>query len=130
LKTTHFTEHLSSLIDLILTNDVNFVSYVGVGPPLLDQIHYYCPVIWFVNTPKHVSKSFKHKIFLYDQADIDKCILNAAEDTIPNKFVTNRKQDHTWLINDIRKLIRKNNRIQGMKVVFQWISYISYGFWV
>jgi hypothetical protein len=29
---TNFTEHSSSLIDLILTNDVNFVSYAGVGP--------------------------------------------------------------------------------------------------
>jgi hypothetical protein len=40
---TNFTEHSSSLIDLILTNDVNFVPYAGVGPPLLDQVRYHCP---------------------------------------------------------------------------------------
>lgn len=59
---TNFTEHSSSLIDLILTNDVNFVPYAGVGPPLLDQVRYHCPVIGFLNAPKPVSKSFKRKI--------------------------------------------------------------------
>jgi hypothetical protein len=39
---TNFTEHSSSLIDLILTNDVNFVPYAGVGPPLFDQVRYHC----------------------------------------------------------------------------------------
>jgi hypothetical protein len=67
----NFTEHSSSLIDLILTNDVNFVSYAGVGPPLLDQVRCHCPVIGFLNAPKPVSKSFKRKIWLYNQGDFD-----------------------------------------------------------
>jgi hypothetical protein len=39
---TNFTEHSSSLIDLILTNDVNPVPYAGVDPPLLDKARYHC----------------------------------------------------------------------------------------
>ena len=35
---THFTEHSSSLIDLILTNNVNRLIYTGVGPTLTEQI--------------------------------------------------------------------------------------------
>jgi hypothetical protein len=68
---TNLTEHSSSLIDLILTNDVNFVPYDGVGPPLLDQVRYHCPVIGFLNAPKHASKSFKRIIWLYNQGDFD-----------------------------------------------------------
>jgi hypothetical protein len=37
---TNFTEHSSSLIDLILTNDVNFVPFAGVGPPLVSPSLY------------------------------------------------------------------------------------------
>jgi hypothetical protein len=66
---TNFTEHSSSLIDLILANDVNFVPYGGVGPPLLYQVRYHCLVIGFLNAPKPVSKSFKRKIWLYNQGD-------------------------------------------------------------
>ena len=35
---THFSEHSSSLIDLILTNNVNRLIYTGVGPTLTEQI--------------------------------------------------------------------------------------------
>jgi hypothetical protein len=78
-------------------------------------------VIGFLNAPKPVSKSFKRKIWLYNQGDFDEyrrllsltdwesifsideidkittdisnTILSAAEATIPNKLVTIRKQD-------------------------------------
>jgi hypothetical protein len=46
--------------------------------------------------------------------DISNTILSAAEATIPNKFVTIRKQDPAWLTNEIRKLIRKKNRIHNV----------------
>ena len=110
-----------------------------MGPPLLDQVRYHCSVIGFLNAPKPVSKSFKHKIWLYKQGDFDEykpllsltdwesifstddidkitsdisnTILSAAEATIPKKIVTIRKQDPVWLTNEIRKLTRKKNRI-------------------
>jgi hypothetical protein len=84
-----------------------------VGPPLLDKARYHCPVIGFLNAPKPVIKSFKRKIWLYNQGDFDEyrrllslidwesifftddidkittdisnTILSAAEATIPNK---------------------------------------------
>jgi len=34
---TNFTENSSSLIDLIMTDNVNSLVYTGVGPPLLEQ---------------------------------------------------------------------------------------------
>ena len=136
---THFTEHSSSLIDLILTNDNNFVPYAGVGPPLLDQVRYHCPVIGFINALKPTAKSFKRKIWLYNQGDYDEyrrllsmtdwdsifssgnidkitsditmCILKTADKTVPNRVVTIRKKDPVWLTNEIRKLIRKKNRV-------------------
>ena len=45
---THFTEHSSSLIDLILTNNVNRLIYTGVGLAFTDQIRYHCSVIGFI----------------------------------------------------------------------------------
>ncbi|CAC5376657.1 unnamed protein product [Mytilus coruscus] len=131
----------SSLIDLIITDNSNFVPYCGVGPPLLDQIRYHCPVIGFINAIKPACLSFKRKIWLYKQGDFDEYrriltktnwdsifalndvdeinseisnrILDAAEISIPNRIVTIRKTDPTWLNNDLRKLIRKKNRIHS-----------------
>lgn len=136
---THFTEHSSSLLDLIITNNVNSLLYSGVGPPLLDQIRYHCPVIGFLNCPKVHPKAFKRKVWKYDEGDYDafrlklrnvdwdtffhlenidsitdgitKSILDAAEATIPNKIVTVRKGGPLWLTGDIRRLIRSKNRV-------------------
>ncbi|CAC5379801.1 unnamed protein product [Mytilus coruscus] len=44
---THFTEQSSSLLDLFMTNNVNAVTYCGVGPPLLEQLSSILPVIPF-----------------------------------------------------------------------------------
>ena len=81
---THFTEHSSSLIvhiltnnvnrliDHILTNNVNRLIYTGVGPALTEQIRYHCPVIGFINYPKTPTKLFKRKIWLYEHVDYEK----------------------------------------------------------
>jgi hypothetical protein len=47
-QSTHFTEQSSSLIDLILTNNVNRLIYTGVGLAFTDQIRYHCSVIGFI----------------------------------------------------------------------------------
>ena len=136
---THFTERSSSLIDLILTNNVNRLIYTGVGPALTEQIRYHCPVIGFINYPKTPTKPFKRKIWLYEHADYEKlrhnlfnvnwdslfltddielitnditnAILSAAESSIPSKIVTIRKGGPKWLSCNIRKMIRQKNRI-------------------
>ena len=133
---THFTEHSSSLIDLILTNNVNRLIYTRVGPALTDQIRYHCPVM---NYPKTPTIPFKRKIWLYEHADYEKlrqnlfniswdslfltddielitneitnAILSAAESSIPSKIVTIRKGGPKWLSCKIRKMIRQKNRI-------------------
>jgi hypothetical protein len=69
---THFTEHSSSLIDLFMTNNVNYVTYCGVGPPLQDLTRYHCPIIGFLNIPKISQITSKRKIWLYDRGDYDK----------------------------------------------------------
>ncbi|VDI61697.1 Hypothetical predicted protein [Mytilus galloprovincialis] len=136
---THFTESSSSLLDLFITNDAHIITYCGVGPPLLDQIRFHCPIIVLLNFPKCVQKTFKRKIWLYDRGDYDryrnilseknwdsvinlnnveqftteitKTIIEAAEKCIPNKIITVRKNEPPWLTNDVKKKIRKKNRI-------------------
>ncbi|VDI64806.1 Hypothetical predicted protein [Mytilus galloprovincialis] len=136
---THFTESSSSLLDLFITNDAHIITYCGVGPPLLDQIRFHCPIISLLNFPKCRQKTFKRKIWLYDRGDYDryrnilseknwdsvinlnnveqftteitKTIIEAAEKCIPNKIITVRKNEPPWLTNDVKKKIRKKNRI-------------------
>ena len=69
---THFTESSSSLLDLFITNDAHIITYCGVGPPLLDQIRFHCPIISLLNFPKCRQKTFKRKIWLYDRGDYDR----------------------------------------------------------
>ena len=64
---THFTESSSSLLDLFITNDAHIINYCGVGPPLLDQIRFHCPIISLLNFPKCRQKTLKRKFWLYDR---------------------------------------------------------------
>jgi len=138
---TYFTEHSSTLLDLIITDNANGVVYSEVGPSLLDQVRYHCPTLGLLNIEKQSPKPFKRKVYLYDRGDynayreklinvdwdvlfdnndndidsltssITDVILNAAADTIPNKIVTIRKSDPPWITSYIRKNIRKKNRL-------------------
>lgn len=115
------------------------VTYCGVGSSLQDLTRYHCPIIGFLNIPKISQKTSKRKIWLYDRGDYDKfkqylsdvdwdslissnnvndlttnitnAILDAAELCIPSKIITVRKNQPQWLTSNIRKLIRKKNRI-------------------
>jgi hypothetical protein len=137
---THFTEHSSSLIDLILTNNVNRLIYTGIGPALTDQIRYHCSVICFIYYPKTLTKPFKRKTWLYEHSDYEKlrhnlfnvnwdslfltydmelitnditnAIVDAAESSITSKIVTIRKGGGAkWLSCNRRKMIWQKNRI-------------------
>jgi hypothetical protein len=55
-----------------MTNNVNYVTYCRVGPPLQDLTRYNCPIIGFLNIPKISQKTSKRKIWLYDRGDYDK----------------------------------------------------------
>ena len=54
---THYTEHSSSLLDIILTNNENRLILSGVGDPFLSQdIRYHCPVYGILNFSKPKTK--------------------------------------------------------------------------
>jgi hypothetical protein len=54
-----------------MTNNVNYVTYFRVGPPLQDLARYHYPIIGFLNIPKISQKPSKRKIWLYDRGDYD-----------------------------------------------------------
>jgi hypothetical protein len=103
---TNFAEHSSSILDLIVTNSIDFVPYTGVIPPLLDRIRYHCPVFGIINCPKSVHKCFMRKIWLYDRGDYDKYrrILSNIDwndifSTDAVDLVTATTTKRVWLIN-------------------------------
>ncbi|MEW8547259.1 MAG: endonuclease/exonuclease/phosphatase family protein, partial [Candidatus Thiodiazotropha sp.] len=67
---THFTEHSHSLIDIILTNNVNHLVLSGVGDPFLNQdIRYHCPIFGIFNFSKCKRKSYLRHTWSYDRGD-------------------------------------------------------------
>ena len=98
----HFTEHSSSLIDLILTNNVNMLIYTGVGSALNEQIRYHYPVIDFIHYPKTPTKPFKRKIWLYEHADYEKLRQNLFNVNWDSLFLTD---DIELITNDITNAI-------------------------
>ena len=136
---THFTEHSSSLIDIIVVNNNKNIVLSGVGEPFLSQnIRYHCPIYCFYKLRKEPSINIKRKIYFYDRGDYDSLreeisktdwselksedintyssnisnhIATLSDKYIPNKFIMIRSSDPPWLDNNIRKMIRKRRRL-------------------
>ena len=136
---TNFTESSSSIIDLIMVSNLNSVDVSGVGEPfLLQDIRYHCPIFCIFKFKRHVVKPFRRKIWLYEQGNYDSLrhkihafdwksicnddvnlyaekftdkLLSISEECIPVKFVTIRPRDLPWMNNNIRKLMRRRNRL-------------------
>lgn len=122
-----------------MTNNVNYVTYCGVGPPYKISHAIIVLLLLFLNIPKISQTTSKRKIWLYDSRDYDTfkqylsdvdlyslissnnvndltanithAILDAVELCIPSIIITVRKHQPQWLTSNIRKLIRKKNRI-------------------
>ena len=105
----------------------------------MNQVRYHLPITGVLNHPTIVNASFKRKIFLYDKADyesyrnllsvvdwdgifrnddidiitntITNTILDAANKTIPNRYITVKKDNPPWITTKIKKYIRRKNRI-------------------
>ncbi|MCG8113232.1 MAG: reverse transcriptase domain-containing protein, partial [Candidatus Thiodiazotropha taylori] len=137
---THFTEHSSSTIDLILArNTANILQSRVADPFIPDQIRYHCPIVVFLKFIRPSTKSFKRKIWNYKLADYDtyrtllsesnlienlqtdndidsnvklvsSAILTSAESAIPNKIITVKASDLPWVTCRIKHLIRKRKR--------------------
>ena len=70
VEPTHFTEHSSSIIDLIFTFNKNSILLSGVGEPFLDQnVRYHCPVYFVLNFHKNAAFGFYRHIMLFDRGD-------------------------------------------------------------
>ena len=137
---THFTEHSSSLLDLILVRNKENILMSGVVDPLIQQVRYYCPVMVLLKFTPPRASSFKRKIWYYKLADYNKfrellseaslenliqsndninqniqditdAIVSAAEKSIPNKIVTVKPNESPWITCHIKSLIRKRRRI-------------------
>ena len=135
---THFTEHSSSLLDIILTTNENHLIFTGVGDPFLAQeIRYHCPVYGIFNFSKPKHKSFVRHIWSFEQgdynllrekalltnwdnlydADINKYaqnisnhIIMVAKECIPNRKTRIKPDEPAWINSEIRRLIKKRKR--------------------
>lgn len=136
---TYFTEHSSSLLDLILVSNPRSVLHSEVGAPLLNQVRYHLPVIGTIDQPSRQTQTFKRKIFLYDRGDYDSfrrqlnavdwdamfvtrdvdtitefitnTISDIADKNIPNKVISVRKDNPPWFTTKLKSVIRKKNRL-------------------
>ena len=141
-KPTSFTEHSSTLIDLFITNVPELIEHCDVGDPFLDvNVRYHCPIFGMLKITKPKISSFKRKIWIYDKGNyqlyrekftevnwdlmintennindmatkLTNKILEISSETISNKVITVRQNDLPWINNNIRKLIRKRDRIR------------------
>ena len=69
---THYTEHSSSLIDLILVNKPENVLYSGVTSSFVpDLVRFHCPTMLILKFRKSVVKGFKRHIWVYEMGNYD-----------------------------------------------------------
>ena len=147
---TYITEHSSSILDLILVDNPQCITYSVVGQPLLNLTRYHLPIIGVLNHSNRPSPPFRRKIFLYDRGDyesyrsklsetdwdtiftrdgndidavtssITSRILEIADETIPHRYIYVRKGDPPWITTAMRKLIRRKNRIHKKAKKFEY----------
>jgi len=73
VEPTHFTEHSSSILDIILVNNKNLLSISGVKDPLFEQnIRYHCPIFGILKINKPKGKSFQRFVWNYETCDFEK----------------------------------------------------------
>ena len=61
---THFTEISSSLIDVIMTSNLNSIIASEVCDPFIqNRIRYHCPVAVILSFPKYKSQNYKRQIW-------------------------------------------------------------------
>ena len=135
---THFTEHSSSLIDILLLTKPNHLILSGVGDPFLQQdVRYHCPINGIFNFGKQKKKSNIRHIWKYEQGDyvtlkhmvntfdwtslkhediniyfanITEKLQEMSKLCIPNKIIRIRPSEPIWMNSSIKKFIRKRKR--------------------
>ena len=135
---SHFTEHSSSLLDLILDGNKEHLILHGVGDPFLDQqLRYYCPMYGFCMFSKPKAKAFIRHIWMYNNgkvgllrekapsidwhalenddisvyaSNLNTTILSLTKECIPNRSIRVRTSDPPWITTLLKRQIRKRKR--------------------
>ena len=118
---SHFTEHTSSFIDIILTNNENHLLFTEVGYPFLKQeVRYHCPIFGILNFTKPNRKSYLCHTWSYDRGDynllgekasttnweriyyedvqnITEHIIDISKACIPNRLTQIRPDEPPWM---------------------------------
>ena len=123
---THFTEHSSSLLGIILTTNENHLIFTGVGGPFLAQemrYHYHVYGIFNFSKPKH--KSFVRHTWSFEQGDYSILREKASLTNWDNLYDADQDQDQDSLLvkhrNDnhspgpvIRELVPSSHQISEL----------------
>ena len=135
---THFTEHSSSLIDILLVNNKDQLTVSGVGDPFLNQdVRYHLPIYGIFKFSKPKIKTFTRHVWSYEQGDYDllrqkasaidwnslqndnidvhaeninTAIRSLAAECIPNKHVRIKPLGPPWISSTVKRNIRKRKR--------------------
>ena len=135
---THYTEHSSSLIDIILVSNKENLMFSGVGDPFLNQeVRYHCPVFGILKYVKPKTKTFTRRIYSYNKgnfnllrekatsvdwnslqddnidvyaSNIESKITSLARECIPNKNIKVRPYEPPWLTTSLKRKIRQRKR--------------------
>ena len=133
---THFTEHSSSLIDILIVSNKKHLILSGVGDPFLNQeIRYHCPIYGIFKFSKPKVKFFLRHICNYEQgnyvllrekastldwnslednnidvfADNVNTVINSlASECIPNKHVRIEHLDPPWITFALKRYLYVN----------------------
>ena len=133
---THILENSSSCIDLIFSNQPNFIMDSGVHSTLHSKCHHqiiysnlnlkienpppYTRKIWNYSRSKTdlIKRSFESfnwsKFFscksVHEQVEpFNKTLLNIFHKFIPNKIIAYDDRDPSWMNDEIKKLIKRKN---------------------
>ena len=120
-------------------SNLQSIELSGIGESFLSQdISYHCPIFSIFRLKKAVQTTFKRDILTYDQGDYESLrkrvsefdwnsihnddvniyaktfsdkLLEMTKDGVPNRTVTVRPQDLPWMNGNVRKVMRKRNRL-------------------
>ena len=135
---THYTEHSSSIIDLLFVSNKYHLIHSGVADAFLNQdLRYHCPIYGIFKFSKPKVTSFTRRIWYYDRCDfnvlrnkvntvdwnslqdnnidtiannIHSTVMSLATECIPNKYVRVRPIEPAWINLKIKRYIRKRKR--------------------
>ena len=145
-KPTRIKEHSSTLLDPIIISDSVHYSYSDVLKVSSDISDHDASII-FIECPKFQTRSFQRKVWLYERTDHEQfsskldtvdwnallsdledgdemcntfteTFLRVAKECILTKMVTIRNSDRPWFNSELRREIRKRDRIRKIAKKF------------